>query len=93
MRDGLLFPLSPLWSDAHKYLEVDARHWARKYREVLLVEEVVDCTLQREVGPLEYQHLLERDVRHKVWRKLARECAIVRGHRVSLGVVAPLIDE
>ena len=64
----LLF-LAPLWRDADKNLEVDARHWSREYREILLVEEVVDCTLQGEVCPAEREEFFERDIAHKVLRQ------------------------
>ena len=51
--NSLLLFIAPLWRNADKELEVDAWHWAREHREVLLVEEVVDSALQREVCPAE----------------------------------------
>ena len=69
----ILLMLAPLWRDTYKYLEVDARHWAGEHREILLVEEVVYRSFEREVCPIEYQHLFERDVAHKVFGQFARQ--------------------
>ena len=49
----LLSILSPFWDYANKDLEIDTWHWAREHRKVLLVEKVIDCAFQREVGPTE----------------------------------------
>ena len=83
----------PLGCDADEDLEVDAWHWARKHREVLLIEKVVDCALEVEIGPSQSEVIAEADVAHIVFRKLARERDIVRRHSVSLRVEAPVIYE
>ena len=87
------FPLvtPPLRSDADKYLKVYTRHWAGELREVLLVEEVIDCAFEREVRPTERELLLQLDIIHKVWRQLACKRHIVARHRKSLAIMAPLV--
>ena len=84
---------SPMGGNWKKYLKVNTRHGAWENGEILLVKEVVYRTFHREIRPLKAKSLLEGYVWHKVRRKLTGKWYIVRWHSVSLGVVAPLIEE
>ncbi len=51
--------LSPLGTNAEEEFVVDARHGTRQHREILLIEKVVDRTLQGEFRPLERETLFQ----------------------------------
>ena len=88
-----LLLLAPLWADSDKEFEVYAWHWAREYREVFLVEKVIDYALERQICPFEFYAALERDVAHIVRRQFACQRDVVRRHRVAFAIVAPLVQE
>ena len=66
-----------MWGYGEEYLKVYPWHGARENREILLVKEIIHCTLNGEVCPLECKLLLEGDIGHKVGRKLTGEGYVV----------------
>ena len=85
--------LFKLRSNADEELEVDARHGTREHRQIFLVEQVVDGSLQREFGPFQGKATFQCQVVHEVARELSGEGDVVRRQGEPLAIITPLGEE
>ena len=85
---------APARPDVEEEFVIQARHRTRKHRFVLLVEEIVDHPLDREVGPSQRKGLFERNVTHEIGFHAAdlRLHAVVRRGE-AFAVITPLVNE
>ena len=85
---------APARPDIEEEFVIQARHRTRKHRFVLLVEEIVDHPLDREVGPSQRKGLFERNVTHEIGFHAAdlRLHAVVRRGE-AFAVITPLVNE